>query len=192
MPHEDPMDLPPEEPEEPQEPLGEGDGMEDDAPRPLDSEEREGVESDLEDLASMRTVFEGQGARGVVIACSDCGSNHFYDWDLLKESLEHMLATGEPRMHEPAYEPRETDYVVWDYGKGYVDALVDLGVQDAPAVTLTACPWCGLPLEPTFQYCPGCGRSLAVVRLFRALLARGIEETDARALLIKAGFESFD
>jgi hypothetical protein len=102
-----------------------------------------------------------------------------------------MLATGEPRMHEPAYEPRETDYIVWDYGKGYVDALADVGVQDVPAVTLTVCPWCGLSLEPSFTYCPSCGRQLAVVRLFRELLARGIEESDARALLIKAGFEPF-
>jgi uncharacterized protein DUF5319 len=161
------------------------------SPAPLDAEEREGVESDLEDLSSMRAVFEGQGARGVVIACTDCGSNHYYDWDLLRESLEHMLETGEPRMHEPAYEPRESDYVLWDYGKGYVDALADAGINDGTAVTLAECPWCETPLETTFTYCPRCGRPLAIVRLFRELLSRGIEEHEARTLLIKAGFEPF-
>ena len=113
--------------------------------RPLPPEEREGVEADLEDLDSMRTVFEPQGAKGVVIACTDCGSNHFYGWDLLKESLEHMLETGEPRMHEPAYQPREDDYVVWDYGKGYVDAIADSGLQPDRRIEVTQCPWCELP-----------------------------------------------
>jgi hypothetical protein len=190
MPPEDPLDLPPEEPDESGNLAGD-DGIDEESPRPLDADERESVEADLEDLGAMRSAFEAQGARGVVIACSDCGSNHFYDWDLLTESLQHMLKTGEPRMHEPAYEPRETDYVVWDYGKGYVDALADVGVQDVPAITLTSCPWCGLGLEPTFTFCPGCGRQLAVVRVFRELLSRGIEESEARALLIKAGFEPF-
>ena len=185
---DDPIDRLAGEGDEPEE----GGRGEEEAPRPLGEEEREGVEADLEDLGSMRGVFEAQGARGVVIACSDCGSNHYYDWDLLKESLEHMLETGEPRMHEPAYEPRETDYVLWDYGKGYVDALADAGINEGPAVTLAECPWCQAPLEPTFTYCPRCGRPLAVIRLFRELLARGILEHEARTLLIKAGFEPFD
>jgi hypothetical protein len=185
---QDPMDQPPGEGEESDD-AGSLGGEE--SFRPLDAEEREGVESDLEDLTSMRVVFEAQGARGVVISCTDCGSNHYYDWDLLKESLEHMLETGEPRMHEPAYEPREADYVLWDYGKGYVDALADAGINDGPAVTLGACPWCEAALEPTFTFCPRCGRPLALIRLFRELLARGIDEQEARTLLIKAGFEPF-
>jgi hypothetical protein len=106
----------------------------DDEPEPLPADERESVEADLEDLSAMRGAFEAQGAKGVVIACSDCGSNHYYDWELLRESLEHMLATGEPRMHEPAYQPREDDYVVWDYGKGYVDALADAGLEEGSSV----------------------------------------------------------
>jgi len=32
---------------------------------------------------------------------------------------------------------------------------------------------------------------MAVVRLFRELLNRGIEEREARALLLRAGFEPF-
>ena len=71
----------------------------------------------------MRVVFESQGAKGVVINCTDCGMNHYFGWELLKESLEHMLQTGEPRMHEPAFAPNEEDYIAWDYAKGYVDAL---------------------------------------------------------------------
>src|SRR5919201_4512214 len=134
---------------------------------PLPPEEREGVEADLEDLESMRVVFEAQGAKGVVIACTDCGSNHYYGWDLLKESLEHMLDTGEPRMHEPAYQPREDDYVVWDYGKGYVDALADAGLDGGPAVALTQCPWCGTEVQPYFAFFPACARLLAVARLYR-------------------------
>ena len=82
------------------------DEEEEDAQQPLDAEERENIRADLEDLGGMRLAFEPQGVKGVVVACPDCGEDHYYGWELLKESLEHMLATGEPRMHEPAYEPR--------------------------------------------------------------------------------------
>ena len=66
---------------------------------PLDDDEREpglepgeveNVRADLDDLAGMRQVFQVQGVKGVVIACPDCGENHFYEWDLLSENLEHM------------------------------------------------------------------------------------------------------
>ena len=159
--------------------------------RSLDPDEREDIEADLEDLDGMRVVFEPQGVRGVVIACPDCGSNHFYEWELLKENLEYMLQTGEPRMHEPAYEPREDEYIQWDYGKGYVDALADAGLGMAREVEVGACPWCRTKLETTFTFCPRCGRSLAPLRLYRELVKKGLEERDVRALLVKAGFEPF-
>jgi hypothetical protein len=178
-PDEEPLEDPqPEEGEEPQ-------------AEPLSTDERDGVQADLEDLDSMQAAFEPQGAKGVVIACADCGANHYYGWDLLKESLQHMLETGEPRMHEPAYQPREDDYVIWDYGKGYVDALADAGLEGGPAVELNACPWCLSPCEPQFTFCPACGRSLGPVRLLQELVNRGIDEQDARALLVRAGFEPF-
>jgi hypothetical protein len=158
---------------------------------PLPAEEREGVEADLEDLDSMRTVFEAQGAKGVVIACTDCGSNHYYGWDLLKESLEHMLDTGEPRMHEPAYQPREDDYVIWDYGKGYVDALSDAGLEGDTSVEVTACAWCETPVEPHFAFCPRCGRPMALARLYRELVAKGLPDQEIRTMLLRAGFEPF-
>ena len=159
--------------------------------RGIEPEDREDIEADLEDLTSMRTVFEPQGVRGVVIACPDCGSNHFYEWELLQENLEYMLQTGEPRMHEPAYEPREDEYIQWDYGKGYVDALADAGLGMARVVEATSCPWCKAPFEDQFSFCPRCGRSLAPVRLYRDLLEKGMEDREVRALLIKAGFEPF-
>ena len=177
------------------EPLEEGsdEGAEDQAApsAPLPPEERESVEADLEDLEAMRSVFQAQGAKGVVIACTECGSNHYYGWELLRENLEHMLATGEPRMHEPAYQPREDDYVVWDYGKGYVDALADAGLEDSSRVEITSCAWCETPVEAHFAFCPACGRPMAVVRLYRELLERGMDERDVRTLLIRAGFEPF-
>jgi len=157
----------------------------------LSEDERESVEADLEDLDSMRSVFEPQGAKGVVIACTECGANHYYGWELLRESLEHMLDTGEPRVHEPAYQPKEDDYVVWDYGKGYVDALSDAGLESGPRVEVTSCGWCETPVEPHFAFCPKCGRPMAVLRLYRELLDRGMDERDARAVLLRAGFEPF-
>lgn len=157
--------------------------------QPLDPEERKNIEADLEDLRSMRSVFEAQGMRGVVIACPECGSDHFYGWDLLRESLEHMLRTGEPRMHEPAFEPREEDYVLWDYGKGYVDALTEAGLQDPGPVDLLLCAWCETPVESHYSYCFKCGRNLAPMRLLKELIGRGLDEREARALLVKAGFE---
>lgn len=160
-------------------------------PEPLDGEERQNIEADLQDLRGMRGVFEPQGVKGVVVACPDCGEDHYYGWELLQESLQHMLTTGEPRMHEPAFEPKEEDYVLWDYGKGYVDALADAGLQNGRPVELGACPWCGGALDQQFSFCPKCGRPTAPARLLGELVARGMEEREARALLVKAGFEPF-
>jgi len=158
---------------------------------PLDQEERQNIEADLGDLEGMRAAFEPQGTKGVVIACPECGSDHYYGWDLLRESLEHMLQSGEPRMHEPAFEPREEEYILWDYGKGYVDALADTGIGDGGHIEMSACPWCETPIEPHFVYCPSCGRSLAPGRLLQELVSRGLEEREVRALLVRAGFEPF-
>jgi hypothetical protein len=163
----------------------------DDEPHELDPDERANVEADLTDLLAMREVFAGQGVRGVMIACPDCGSNHFYEWDLLTENLEHMLRFGEPRMHEPAFEPREEEYIQWDYGKGYVDALADAGLEAEKRIELTQCPWCETPVRDDFVYCPRCGRQLAALRIYRELVDRGLEEREVRAILVRAGFEPF-
>ena len=165
------------------------DRPEEEEERPLDGEERRSIQADIDDLRGMRGAFEPQGVKGVVVACPDCGEDHYYDWDLLRESLEHMLETGEPRMHEPAFEPREEEYVLWDYGKGYVDALADAGLQDSPRVEVDTCPWCRAPLDEGFNFCPRCGRQTAPARLVAELVSRGMDERDARALLVRAGFE---
>ena len=103
--------------------------MDHDEPIELTAAERRDIEADLSDLGSMRAVFSPQGVKGVVIACQDCGANHFYEWELLRDNLEHMLSSGEPRMHEPAFDLVEEEYIQWDYGKGYIDALADTGLQ---------------------------------------------------------------
>ena len=158
----------------------------------LEPAEEQDVRADLEDLAGMRQVFGVQGVKGVVIACPDCGENHFYEWELLRENLEHMLRFGEPRMHEPAFEVREDEYIQWDYGKGYIDALADTGLDEpGRRLEVTQCPWCETPADDHFRYCPKCGRALAAVRIYRELLQRGIDEREVRALLVRAGFEPF-
>jgi len=165
--------------------------MDDEDREDLSAEERADIEADLDDLGSMRTVFAHQGVKGVVIACQDCGANHFYEWELIRDNLEHMLETGEPRMHEPAFDIVEEEYIQWDYGKGYVDALADTGLGPERRIELTSCPWCETALEEHFQFCPRCGRSLGSVRLYRELVAKGMDERDVRAMLVRAGFEPF-
>ena len=160
-------------------------------PVELSEAERADIAADLDDLAHMHAIFSPQNVKGVVIACQDCGENHFYEWELLRENLEHMLSVGEPRMHEPAWDIREDEYIQWDYGKGYVDALADTGLEPDRLIEVTQCPWCETAFEPHFQFCPRCGRSLGAVRVYRELLDRGMDERDVRALLVRAGYEPF-
>ena len=157
----------------------------------LTPEELADVEADLHDLAAMRVLFAAQGVKGVVIACQDCGANHFYEWELLKDNLEHMLQAGEPRMHEPAFDIQEDEYIQWDYGKGYIDALSDTGLEPDRKIEVAQCPWCETVFEPHFQFCPRCGRSIGAVRLYHELVGRGMDERDVRALLVRAGYEPF-
>ena len=162
-----------------------------DEPYELTAEERRDIQSDMDDLSSMRSVFSTQGVKGVVIACQDCGANHFYEWELLRDNLEHMLRSGEARMHEPAFDIVEEEYIQWDYGKGYIDALADTGLEPDNRVEVTRCPWCRTPAEDHFQFCPRCGRSFAAVRIYKELVDRGLDERDVRAMLVRAGFEPF-
>ena len=160
-------------------------------PFDLTEEERADIEADLSDLGQMHAIFSVQGVKGVVIACQDCGQNHFYEWALIQDNLEHMLDTGEPRMHEPAFDIQEDEYIQWDYGKGYVDALADSGLQPGRAIEVTQCPWCGTPFDAGYQFCPRCGRQLGAIRLYQELIDRGIEEREVRAMLVRAGYEPF-
>lgn len=160
-------------------------------PYELTADERRDIQADLDDLSSMRAVFSTEAVKGVVIACQECGSNHFYEWELLRDNLEHMLRSGEPRMHEPAFDIVEEEYIQWDYGKGYVDALADTGLEPDNRVEVTRCPWCEMPAEDHFQFCPRCGRSFAAVRMYKELVDRGLDEREVRAMLVRAGFEPF-
>lgn len=171
----------------------------------LDPDERESILEELEDLAALRDLFEPRGFRGVMITCAECGEDHYYDWELLKESLEHMLETGEPRMHEPAVEPDPDAYISWDYGRGYLDAQAELDVAQTEAPPTEAdekpqwigdrsrCPYCRGKLAPRamseWLYCPFCGVGFAPLRLADALTTRGLSEEEIIALMDECGFE---
>ncbi|MBI4729081.1 MAG: DUF5319 family protein [Acidobacteria bacterium] len=173
----------------------------------IDPEEREAALEDLEDLEAMRAVFDPRGYKGVVIVCSECGEDHYYGWDMLKESLEHMLEAGEPRVHEPAFEPHPDDYIGWDYGRGYIDSLTESEGdemepppdEERPSAPTwlgdrSRCAWCRgkLPSRALgeWTYCPYCGANLASLRLVDALSGRGWAERDVADLMDEAGFES--
>ena len=86
------------------------------------------VLEDLADLEIYQALLTPIGIRGLVIECEDCHEPHYFDWDLLRGNLRHLLTSGRPRVHEPAYDPDPDHYVTWEYARGYAD-----GVHDALA-----------------------------------------------------------
>jgi len=100
----------------------------DDANDPLSEAERQDVLEDLADLEIYQALLTPIGIRGLVIECEDCHEPHYFDWDLLRSNLKHLLTSGRPRVHEPAYDPDPDHYVTWEYARGYAD-----GVHDALA-----------------------------------------------------------
>ena len=110
-------------------PLDPFEPQDDSPPDPIDDEERAALLDDLADLAEFRAALEQRGFLGVVISCPDCEEDHFFGWSLLRENLEHILQHGEPRVHEPAFEPAVDHYVTWDYAKGFVDGLLEGGSE---------------------------------------------------------------
>ena len=111
-------------------PLDPFEPQDDSPPEPIDEEERAALLDDLADLAEFRAALEQRGFLGVVISCPDCEEDHFFGWSLLRENLEHILQHGEPRVHEPAFEPAVDHYVTWDYAKGFSDAVLDVLTDD--------------------------------------------------------------
>jgi hypothetical protein len=97
-------------------------------PDPLSDDERQDVIDDLENLELYQTLLEPSGVRGLVVDCEDCREPHYFDWELLRANLQHLLDDGRPRVHEPAFNPNPGHYVSWDYARGYAD-----GVQDTLA-----------------------------------------------------------
>jgi hypothetical protein len=144
------------------------------APEPIDVEERAALLDDLADLAEFRSALEQRGFLGVVISCPDCEEEHFFGWSLLRENLEHILQHGEPRVHEPAFEPAVDHYVTWDYAKGFVDGLLEGENEQGPLRD----GWTS-PAE-------------AARRLRRALATRGLSEDEVAAVLSEGGLPAGD
>ncbi len=120
MTEEQPVDPFSDDPEDPAAELGEdGDG------EPLSPTEREEVLADLEDLEVFRALLEARGVRGLVVDCEDCREPHYFSWELLHGNLRHLLDVGQTRVHEPAFSPDPTQYVSWDYARGFADAILD-------------------------------------------------------------------
>lgn len=95
----------------------------------LTEAERQDVLEDLSDLEIYQALLSPTGIRGLVIECEDCHEPHYFDWDLLRGNLRHLLSSGRPRVHEPAYDPDPKHYVSWEYARGYAD-----GVQDSESL----------------------------------------------------------
>ncbi len=98
---------------------------EDDLGPPLPLDARESVVEDLEDLEVFEVLLAPKGVRGLIVDCEDCQEPHYFGWDLLRGNLRHLLEHGTTRVHEPAFSPDPSDYVSWDYARGYADASID-------------------------------------------------------------------
>lgn len=92
---------------------------------PLTPQEREDVLEDLADLEVFEALLEPRGVKGLIVHCGDCDEPHFFDWDLLRGNLRHLLDAGTHRVHEPAFAPDPADYVSWEYARGFTDAALD-------------------------------------------------------------------
>ncbi|MFD0884525.1 DUF5319 family protein [Streptosporangium algeriense] len=109
-----------DDPDDPAAALGETD-----APQSLTSAERDEAMTDLADVEVFRSLLEPQGVLGLVLDCPECGEQHYFDWELLRGNLRQMIDNGRPQVHEPAYQPDPTNYVTWEYARGYVDGVTD-------------------------------------------------------------------
>lgn len=89
----------------------------------LEEDERRELLSDLSELAVYQALLQPRGLRGIVVDCADCEQPHYHEWDLLRASLEQLLADGRMRPHEPAYDPDPVQYVTWEYCRGYADGV---------------------------------------------------------------------
>jgi hypothetical protein len=97
---------------------------------PLSPEDREEILVDLGDLEVFQTLLEPRGVRGLVVDCADCEAPHYFEWELLRANLRHLLDVGSVRVHEPAFDPDPADYVSWDYAQGFADAVLETAESD--------------------------------------------------------------
>jgi len=119
--HDEPLDPFHDDPSDPSNDLDDSDEL-----IALSDDDRTDVEEDLADLEVYEALLGPTGIRGLVIDCEDCREPHYFDWALMRSNLRHLLDSGRPRVHEPAYDPDPDNYVTWEYARGYTD-----GVQDA-------------------------------------------------------------
>jgi Family of unknown function (DUF5319) len=116
--------LPPDpfagDPEDPARALGES---EEEQYQPIGDDERAELIGDLSDLAVYQALLEPRGVRGIVVDCGECDEPHYHDWELLRSSLEQLLADGRMRPHEPAFDPDPASYVSWEYCRGFADGV---------------------------------------------------------------------
>jgi hypothetical protein len=97
----------------------------DPVPDPLTEANRQDVLEDLADLEVYQALLGPMGIRGLIIQCDDCRDVHYFDWDLLRANLRHLLTSERPRIHEPAFNPDPDAYVSWEYARGYADGVHD-------------------------------------------------------------------
>jgi hypothetical protein len=129
--HDEPIDPFAGDPADPSRELADLDDVEPEEPGDaLTSTEREDVLEDLADLEIYQTLLTPLGVRGLVIECEDCHEPHYFDWDQLRGNLRHLLDSGRPRVHEPAYDPDPDHYVTWEYARGYADGVNDTLAED--------------------------------------------------------------
>lgn len=94
---------------------------------PLTAEERELVIHDLEDLDEFQRVLEPRGVRGICMDCAGCEQTHYYAWEIMRSNLMNMLQHDQSHVHEPPFNPRQEDFVTWEYASGYADAVAEMG-----------------------------------------------------------------
>ncbi|HLI56688.1 MAG TPA: DUF5319 family protein [Actinomycetota bacterium] len=158
-------------------------------PEEIDAEEREALQQDLVDVNTLKSVLASRGIKGVVVYCPDCEDDHFLGWDLLADNLRQILESGEPPVHEPAWEPDPDEYVTWDYALGFLDGY-EAFTEDRTGEE--ACAWCGSRLPEggySWSYCPTCGRTLGPVNLMIELKRQGWSEQRIVELLERSGFD---
>lgn len=119
-----PLDPFADDPGDPAAAFGGDDYDDDDPAAPLTADEEAEITADLADLEVFQVLLEPRGVRGLVVDCQDCEEPHYFAWDLLRANLRHLLDEGQPRVHEPAFSPDPSEYVSWDYARGFADAIL--------------------------------------------------------------------
>ena len=99
--------------------------MDEGSGEPISPEDREDILGDLQDLEVFQALLQPRGVRGLAVECPDCETAHYFEWELMRANLRHLLDVGSARVHEPAFDPDPADYVSWDYAQGYADGFLD-------------------------------------------------------------------